>query len=586
MKRTHTSNQLSESNVNSYVSLSGWVHSRRNLGGLIFIDLRDKGGVVQLVINPDKDPELAQLCQPVREEWVLSASGVVGLRPKEMVNKKLKSGTIEILVTDLQIENKSKPLPYHLNDPKTGEDLRLKYRYLEMRRTGLGQNLRLRHKVSKIIRDYFDEQGFIEVETPILSKSTPEGARDYLVPSRVFPGNFYALPQAPQQYKQILMVGGIERYYQIAHCFRDEDLRADRQPEFTQIDLEMSFITAEDIYQVVEGMLASIMLQIKEISIPTPFRRMNYHDALATYGSDKPDTRFGMLLTELTSLLNNSEFGVFKETIAAGGVIYGFKAENMADVASRKTIDAWNETAKLSQAKGAFCLKILENNDVKSSIKKYITQHELEDIISCFDAKANDVLIIVADQFTVATQALGRLRLEIAESQNLIPRDCYKFLWVDQFPLLEYDKDEDRHISVHHPFTSPIVEDLEKLEHNPGAVRAQAYDVVLNGTEIGGGSIRIHQTEVQKKMFEILGFEEKEASDQFGHLLEALSFGAPPHGGLAMGLDRLIMILANANSIRDVIAFPKTTKASCLLTDSPSSVDQGQLRELGLSLTS
>ena len=584
-KRTHSCGCLANSDVDESVVLSGWVNSRRDLGGLIFIDIRDRSGVTQLVINPESAPKLAETCRPIREEWVITATGTVRLRPKEMINKKMATGDIEVDVSNLVIENKSKPLPYHLEDPKTGEDLRLKYRYLEMRRTDLGKSLRLRHKIAKTVRDFFDNEDFVEVETPVLSKSTPEGARDYLVPSRVFPGKFFALPQAPQQYKQILMVGGIERYFQIAHCFRDEDLRADRQPEFTQIDVEMSFVRQEDIYEVVEGLIANVFAEIKGIEVARPFPRLTYLEALTKYGSDKPDTRFDMHLRDMSDIIRNSNFKVFKDAIAQGGVVIGMNAKNAERIASRKKIDEWSEVAKLMKAKGLIWLKICEGGEIKSPISKFFNKTELEGIIHHFHGEVGDVILMVADKLPIAAAALGRLRLEIAEQQNLIPKDTYNFLWVHEFPLLDYDDEEKQYTSMHHPFTSPVLDDIEKLEGDPSLVRAQAYDIVLNGVEIGGGSIRIHNPELQKKIFKLLGISESEADSRFGHLLEALSYGAPPHGGLAIGFDRLVMLLAGAQSIRDVIAFPKTTKSSCILTDSPSDVDRNQLGELGISLS-
>ena len=583
-KRTHSCGSLTQAEVGDTVVLCGWVNSRRDLGGLIFIDIRDRYGITQLVINPDTQPEIADYCRPIREEWVITAEGEVRIRPIEMVNKNLNTGEIEVEVTGLHIENKCRPLPYQLNDPKTGEDLRLKYRYLEMRKSDLGSNLRLRHKVAKAVRDFFDSEDFVEVETPVLSKSTPEGARDYLVPSRVFPGKFFALPQAPQQYKQILMVGGIERYFQIAHCFRDEDLRADRQPEFTQIDVEMSFVSQENIYEMVEGLMAKIMSELKGITIPRPFPKLTYKEAISKYGSDKPDTRFEMHLHDMNHLFQNSNFKIFKDTIEQGGVVMGINASGLEKIASRKILDQWTELAKLMKAKGLIWLKIGDGRKIKSSISKFMSNQELEDIVNFYNAQIGDVILMVADTLPVAATALGRLRLEIAEEHGFIPSDKYDFLWVHEFPLLEYSDQEERYVPMHHPFTSPVPEDIEKLETDTASVRAQAYDVVLNGVEIGGGSIRIHNPELQAKMFKLLKISDKEAGSRFGHLLEALAFGAPPHGGLAIGFDRLVMLLTGAQSIRDVIAFPKTTKSSCLLTDSPSDVDKYQLVELGISI--
>ncbi len=584
MKRTHTCGILTENSIDETVRLTGWVNSRRDLGGVIFIDIRDREGVTQLVINPENNAELDDACRPIREEWVISATGVVRPRPQDMINHNIKTGAIEVAVTELHVDNSCKPMPYHFNDSQVSEDLRLKYRYLEMRRTNLGHHLRLRHKISKVLRDYFDRQGFIEVETPILSKSTPEGARDYLVPSRVFPGKFFALPQAPQQYKQILMVGGVERYFQIARCFRDEDLRADRQPEFTQVDIEMSFVEQDDLFEIVEGLFVDVMRAVKDIEISTPFPRLTYKEAMSRFGSDKPDTRFEMHLCDLSGVLNGSEFKVFENALSAGGVVMAINARGTAEIASRKKLDAWTDTVKLMDAHGLVWVKIDEHNEIKSPAKKFLSESELNAIISAVNAQTGDVILIVADQFSVATQALGRLRLEIAHSQNLIPENQYNFLWVHDFPLFDHDSENDSYIPIHHPFTSPREDDIELLSTDPGSARAQAYDVVLNGVEVGGGSIRIHDAALQKRIFDLLNISDADAGALFGHLLEALSFGAPPHGGLALGFDRLVMLLTGASSIRDVIAFPKTTRSSCLLTDSPSCVDAAQLDELKIDI--
>lgn len=584
MKRTMTCGGLRAANAGETVVLSGWVNSCRDLGGLVFLDLRDRDGLTQAVIDPQIRPDLDQIVRKVREESVVTIRGAVRPRPQSMVNSEMATGEVEVAVDELVIENRAMPMPFHLEDPMVGEDLRLKYRYLDMRRSKIVPNLRLRHRLAKITRDYFDDNGFIEVETPILSKSTPEGARDYLVPSRVHPGKFYALPQAPQQYKQLLMVAGVEKYFQIARCFRDEDLRADRQPEFTQIDVEISFVTQDDVISLIEGLLARIMKHAMGIDIAMPFPRLTYAQATDRYGSDKPDTRYGMQLTDLSDVVAESEFGVFSSTVAGGGVVKAINAKGQG-TASRKQIDAWTDTAKLSGARGLAWLKVSDDRVLTGSIAKFLVEAEQAAISQRLEVEPGDILLFVADKAEVANSALGRLRCEIADLAGLIPENAFNFLWVTEFPLLEFDEDSGRFVSVHHPFTGPLPQDIHKLDDDPGAVRAQAYDVVLNGVELGGGSIRIHDPLFQRRMFGILGIDEAQAESQFGHLLQALSFGAPPHGGIALGFDRLAMLLAGAQSIRDVIAFPKTAKAACLMTESPSIVDPRQLVELGIGLT-
>ncbi|MFT5128916.1 MAG: aspartyl-tRNA synthetase [Rhodothermales bacterium] len=585
MKRTHTCGELRTEHAGQTITLTGWVNSRRNFGALIFIDLRDREGVTQIVIDPEDVPEAAEACRPVREEWVLTISGTVRARPDDMVNAKIATGGIEVLGKTVTVENKCKPLPCNVLDPNTGEELTLKYRYLEMRKTDLGQRLRLRHDITKIARDHFDAAGFLEIETPILSKSTPEGARDYLVPSRVWPGQFYALPQAPQQYKQILMVGGVERYFQIARCFRDEDLRADRQPEFTQIDVEMSFAEPDDLYALIEGMMAKLLKTALNVDVPVPFPRMTYAEAIRRFGSDKPDTRFGMELVDLSDIVTDCGFTVFTSAVESGGCVMAINAGGQATAASRRILDGWQDTVKLMRAKGLANIKIGEDGGFKSPIAKFVGDEKLAEIAKACAGQPGDLILIVADSFAVSTEALGRLRLKVADFADIIPADRHDLLWVYDFPLLAWDEDGERWAAMHHPFTSPIPEHLDKLESDPGNVLAQAYDCVWNGVEIGGGSIRIHDPDIQARMFKTLSISDEEVASRFAHIIEALSLGAPPHGGLAMGLDRLVMLLTHADSIRDVIAFPKTTKAQCLMTDSPSDVDAEQLTELSLAST-
>ncbi len=578
-RRSHDCGELRTPDTGRQVVLSGWINSFRNLGGLVFIDLRDREGITQLTINQQERPGLSDIVNSLREESVITVRGTVTARPPNMINRKLATGDIEVEVDALQVENRAEPMPFHLDDPQVSEDLRLKYRYLDMRRSGLVERLRTRHRIAKVTRDYLDEHGFIEVETPIISKSTPEGARDYLIPSRVHPGKFFALPQAPQQYKQLLMVGGVERYFQIARCFRDEDLRADRQPEFTQIDLEMSFVDREDVMQVVEGLLFRIMREIKGIEIPLPMPRMTYAEAMDRYGSDKPDLRFGFELQNLNDLLVNTDFKVFRSVIAGGGVVKAINAKGLGGIGKRR-IDEWTDLAKLFGAKGLAWLKVETGGVLSGQIAKFLSETETAAIQERLAAEPDDLLLFVADTPAVANAALGRLRLETARTAGAIPDGEFKFLWVTDFPLLDFDQEEGRFVAVHHPFTSPLQEDAGKLDSDPASVRAQAYDIVMNGVELGGGSIRIHQREFQEKMFDVLGIPRAEAEDRFGHLLEALAFGAPPHGGVALGFDRLVMLLSGAASIREVIAFPKTARSTCLMTNSPSPVDDRQLCEL------
>ncbi len=565
-KRTHSCSELDIRDLDKDVILMGWVHSRRDHGGLIFIDLRDRDGITQIVLNPKIDMISHERAQSIRNEFVLAIKGKVSARPKDMINPKLKTGEIEVYADNLKILNEARTLPFPLDEHSgISENLRLKYRYLDLRRPSLQGNLILRHKVAKGVRDFLDKKGFLEVETPFLTKSTPEGARDYLVPSRVNPGKFYAMPQSPQLFKQILMISGFDRYFQIVKCFRDEDLRADRQPEFTQIDLEMSFIRREDIFLLIEEMMTEIFRESKGINIDTPFPRLGYNEAMERFGIDKPDIRYGLELKDVTDIAKETEFKVFSKTVEEGGKIKGIKVNKGAQF-SRKELDNLTGIVMGYGAKGLAWIKITEEG-YQSPITKFFSKEILDSIAKALEGEKGDLLLFVADRPEVVTNSLCQLRIHLGEKLELRDKDKYSFVWITDFPLLEYDEEEKRYVAMHHPFTAPVDEDLHLFNEDPARIRAKAYDLVLNGQEIGGGSIRIHLRDIQQKMFNALGIDENEASLRFGFLLEALEYGAPPHGGIALGLDRLIMILLGAASIRDVIAFPKTQKGTCLMTD-------------------
>ena len=580
-KRSHYCGMVTAAQIGQEVCLTGWVQRRRDHGGLIFIDLRDREGIVQLALDPDRDPEAHSKADRVRNEYVVAIRGIVSPRPAGTVNPKMKTGEVEVEVREMRVLNTAKTPPFMLDEfTDVAENIRLKYRYLDLRRPAIQQNLMLRYQVTRTVRRYLDAQGFLDIETPVLTKSTPEGARDYLVPSRVNPGTFYALPQSPQLFKQLLMVSGFDRYFQIVKCFRDEDLRADRQPEFTQIDCEMSFVGRDDVIAVMEGMIAAIFKEAIGVEVPLPMARMTYAEALDRFGVDNPDLRFDLELVGLSDLVQGCGFKVFADAVAGGGQVKAINVKGGASL-SRKELDDLTEFVKIYGAKGMAWVKMTEEG-WQSPIAKFFTADELAAINQRLGAELGDLLLFGADSYKVVHESLGRLRGHLGHKLGLAKKDDYRFVWVTDFPLLEWDAEARRHVAVHHPFTAPMDEDLPLLDSDPGKARAKAYDLVLNGSEIGGGSIRIHDQAIQSRMFDLMGIGEEEARMKFGFLLDALEFGAPPHGGIAFGLDRLTMILTGSDSIRDVIAFPKTQKATCLMSEAPGEVDAKQLRELAI----
>ena len=585
LKRSHRCTELSTENIGENVTVMGWVQKSRNKGGIIFVDLRDRSGLLQIIFEEaDCGEESFAKAEKLRSEFVVAVTGKVEAR-SGAVNENLKTGAIEIRANSLRILSESETPPFPIEEnSKTKEELRLKYRYLDLRRPDLQRNLMTRSRVTTLTRSFLAEEGFLEIETPTLIKSTPEGARDYLVPSRVHPGSFYALPQSPQLFKQLLMCSGYDRYFQIARCYRDEDLRADRQPEFTQIDMELSFVDVDDVLDVNERLLKKLFKEICDYDLQLPIQRMTWREAMDRFGSDKPDLRFGMELKNVSETVKDCQFVVFKGALENGGSVRGINAEGQAGM-PRKKIDALVEYAKGFGAKGLAYLAVNEDGSYKSSFAKFMTEEELSALVKTMDGKPGDLLLFAADKDKVVFDVLGNLRLELARQLDLLKKDDFKFLWVTEFPLLEYSEEQGRFVAMHHPFTMPMEEDLELIDTNPGAVRAKAYDIVLNGIEMGGGSIRIHQSDIQSKMFEVLGFTEEQAKDQFGFLLDAFKYGVPPHAGLAYGLDRMVMLMVGADSIRDVIAFPKVKDASCLMTEAPSPVDVKQLQELGIEVS-
>ncbi|MBT2646911.1 aspartate--tRNA ligase [Bacillus sp. ISL-34] len=581
--RTYFNGEVTEAAIGEKVTLKGWVQKRRDLGGVIFIDLRDRSGVVQVVFNPDISADALATAEKIRNEYVLDIQGTVIKRDEANFNPNVTTGTVEVQAENVTILNEAKTPPFIIDErTDVSEDIRLKYRYLDLRRPAMFETLKMRNQTTKAIRDYLDGEGFLDIETPILTKSTPEGARDYLVPSRVHEGEFYALPQSPQIFKQLLMVSGFERYYQIARCFRDEDLRADRQPEFTQIDIETSFMSQEDIINTAENMMAKVMKDVKGLDVTLPFPRMTYNEAMGRYGSDKPDTRFGMELKDVSEIVKDSDFKVFTGAVASGGQVKAIVVKDGNADYSRKDIDGLAEFAAIYGAKGLAWLKV-EEDGVKGPIAKFFAEDQ-EQLVSVLEAEVGDLILFVADKKGVVADALGALRNKLGKERGLIDQTKFNFLWVTDWPLFEYDEEEGRYYAAHHPFTMPFREDMDKLESDPASVRAQAYDLVLNGYELGGGSLRIFERDVQEKMFKVLGFSEEEANAQFGFLMDAFEYGTPPHGGIALGLDRMVMLLAGRTNLRDTIAFPKTASASDLLVDAPSTVSDKQLAELNLRL--
>jgi len=578
LRRTNMCGELNIEDTGKEVVLMGWIQKRRSLGGLIFVDLRDITGLIQIVFDMDVDQEAFEKAEKLRSEYVIAVKGTVHERQSK--NPEMATGDIEVYAKELKILDTAETPPIYIKDnDDVSEQMRLKYRYLDLRKPFMQKNLLMRSKTSKVIRDFLHEEGFIEIETPFLAKPTPEGARDYLVPSRVSPGNFYALPQSPQLYKQLLMVSGMNRYYQIVKCFRDEDLRANRQPEFTQVDIEMSFVDAEDVMEINERLIQKVFKEIKNIDIKLPLRRMSYNEAMDKYGCDKPDLRFGYELKNITEIFKNSEFNAFKSVCDQGGLVKCIKIDGASEDYSRKGISKLEKFVKSHGAKGLAWFKY-ENDTFESPIAKFLKEEEINELISQLEIKNKDIVFIVADKKSVVNTALSALRIEIAKERNLLDKNKFELVWITDFPLFEYSEEEGRYIAKHHPFTSPVDEDIEKLETNPEEVRAKAYDIVINGDEIGGGSIRITNRKLQSRMFKALGFTEEEAQEKFGYLLEAFKYGVPPHGGIAYGFDRLMMLLTGSDSIKDVIAFPKTQSASCLMTESPSSVTKEQLEEL------